>query len=84
MSTTTHVDLVDYDDAVARFDPVIGIEVHVELGTRTKMFDGAEQTFGEEPNTHVTPVSLGLPGALPAVNGTAVEYAIRIGLALNC
>ncbi|MGW6132568.1 Asp-tRNA(Asn)/Glu-tRNA(Gln) amidotransferase subunit GatB [Cellulomonas sp. NPDC055163] len=83
MSTQT-VDLVDYDEAVARFDPVLGIEVHVELGTRTKMFDAAPQTFGEEPNTAVTPVSLGLPGALPVVNGTAVEYAIRIGLALNC
>lgn len=76
--------LVDYDDAVARYDTVIGIEVHVELGTRTKMFDGAEVTFGAEPNTQVTPVSLGLPGALPAVNAVAVEYAIRIGLALNC
>lgn len=76
--------LVDYDEAVGRYDPVIGIEVHVELGTRTKMFDGAEQSFGAEPNTQITPVSLGLPGALPAVNGTAVEYAIRIGLALNC
>ena len=76
--------LVDYDDAVARYDTVFGIEVHVELGTRTKMFDGAEQFFGADPNTQVTPVSLGLPGALPAVNGTAVEYAIRIGLALNC
>ena len=82
--STRSVDLVDYDEAVARFDPVIGIEVHVELGTATKMFDGAPQTFGAEPNTAVTPVSLGLPGALPAVNGTAVEYAIRIGLALNC
>ena len=76
--------LVDYDDAIARFDPVIGIEVHVELGTKTKMFDGAAQTFGEEANTNVTPTSAGLPGALPVVNGTAVEYAIRIGLALNC
>jgi len=76
--------LVDYDDAVARYDTVFGIEVHVELGTRTKMFDGAEQFFGADPNTQVTPVSLGLPGALPAVNGTAVEYAVRIGLALNC
>lgn len=83
MSSQT-VDLVDYDEAVSRFDPVIGIEVHVELGTRTKMFDAAPQTFGDEPNTAVTPVSLGLPGALPSVNGTAVEYAIRIGLALNC
>ncbi|HEY0119424.1 MAG TPA: Asp-tRNA(Asn)/Glu-tRNA(Gln) amidotransferase subunit GatB [Cellulomonas sp.] len=76
--------LVDYDEAVSRYDTVFGIEVHVELGTRTKMFDGAEQFFGADPNTQITPVSLGLPGALPAVNGTAVEYAIRIGLALNC
>ena len=83
MSSQT-VDLIDYDDAIARFDPVIGIEVHVELGTRTKMFCPAEAVFGEEPNTAVSPVSLGLPGALPVVNGTAVEYAIRIGLALNC
>lgn len=78
------VDLVDYDDAVARFDPVIGLEVHVELGTRTKMFCPSEAVFGAEPNTAVSPVSLGLPGALPVVNGTAVEYAIRIGLALHC
>ncbi|MFC7406223.1 Asp-tRNA(Asn)/Glu-tRNA(Gln) amidotransferase subunit GatB [Georgenia alba] len=76
--------LVDYDDAVRRYDPVLGIEVHVELGTASKMFDGAPQTFGAAPNTAVTPVSLGLPGALPVVNGKAVEYAIRIGLALNC
>lgn len=83
MSTTTTA-LVDYDEAVGRFDPVIGIEVHVELGTRTKMFDGAPTEFGAEPNTQVTPVSLGLPGALPALNRTAVESAIKIGLALNC
>lgn len=84
MTQTVNGALVDYDDAVRRYDPVLGIEVHVELGTRTKMFDGAEQSFGAAPNTQITPVSLGLPGALPAVNGTAVEYAIRIGLALNC
>ncbi|HEY5554352.1 MAG TPA: Asp-tRNA(Asn)/Glu-tRNA(Gln) amidotransferase subunit GatB, partial [Cellulomonas sp.] len=87
MTTTNgkrEVDLVDYDDAVARYDPVFGIEVHVELGTRTKMFCPSVAVFGEEPNTAVSPVSLGLPGALPVVNGTAVEYAIRIGLALNC
>jgi len=76
--------LLSYEDAVARFDPVIGLEVHVELGTRSKMFDGAGTEFGVEPNSLVTPVSLGLPGALPVVNRTAVEYAIRIGLALNC
>jgi len=82
--STQTVDLVDYDEAVRRYDPVIGIEVHVELGTATKMFCPAPAVFGEEPNTSVSPVSLGLPGALPVVNGTAVEYAIRIGLALNC
>ncbi|NYI67642.1 Asp-tRNA(Asn)/Glu-tRNA(Gln) amidotransferase subunit GatB [Spelaeicoccus albus] len=77
-------DLVDYDEAIAEFDPVLGIEVHVELGTATKMFDGAPNSFAAEPNSQVTPVSLGLPGALPAVNRRAVEYAIKIGLALNC
>ncbi len=76
--------LVDYDDAVARFDPVLGIEVHVELGTASKMFDGAPTEFGAPPNTQVTPVSLGLPGSLPVVNEKAVEWAILIGLALNC
>lgn len=76
--------LVPYEDAVKRYDPVIGIEVHVELGTRTKMFCPAEVAFGGDPNSHTTPVSLGLPGTLPVVNGKAVEYAIRIGLALNC
>lgn len=84
MSHSAHVDLVDYDEAVARFDPVIGIEVHVELGTKTKMFCAAEVEFGGAPNTQTTPVSLGLPGALPVVNGKAVESAIKIGLALNC
>ncbi|UYG16021.1 Asp-tRNA(Asn)/Glu-tRNA(Gln) amidotransferase subunit GatB [Brachybacterium huguangmaarense] len=76
--------LVDYEDATDRYDPVLGIEVHVELGTVTKMFDGAPNIFAAEPNTAITPVSLGLPGTLPVVNGRAVEYAIRIGLALNC
>ncbi|MFD2838961.1 Asp-tRNA(Asn)/Glu-tRNA(Gln) amidotransferase subunit GatB [Populibacterium corticicola] len=79
-----YVELVDYDEAVAKYDPVLGIEVHVELGTKTKMFCAAEVEFGGEPNTQVTPVSLGLPGALPVVNGKAVESAIKIGLALNC
>ncbi|GMA30746.1 Asp-tRNA(Asn)/Glu-tRNA(Gln) amidotransferase subunit GatB [Litorihabitans aurantiacus] len=84
MSARTTTALVDFDEAVRRYDPVLGIEVHVELGTTTKMFDGAPVTFGAEPNTQVTPVSLGLPGALPAVNRKAVESAIKIGLALNC
>jgi aspartyl-tRNA(Asn)/glutamyl-tRNA(Gln) amidotransferase subunit B len=84
MSTSTTDALVDYGDAVARFDPVIGLEVHVELGTASKMFCPAGTDFGAEPNTLVSPVSLGLPGALPVVNRTAVEHAIRIGLALGC
>ena len=77
-------ELTDYDEAARRFDPVLGIEVHVELGTTTKMFDAAPNAFGGDPNTYVTPVSLGLPGSLPVVNHKAVEYAIKIGLALNC
>lgn len=77
-------DLLEYSEVVESFDPVLGIEVHVELGTDTKMFDGAPNAFGGEPNTFVTPVSLGLPGTLPVVNRKAVEYAIKIGLALNC
>ena len=76
--------LLSYEKAAADFDPVLGMEVHVELGTATKMFDAAPNQFGGEPNTFITPVSLGLPGSLPVVNKTAVEYAIRIGLALNC
>lgn len=76
--------MLEFDDAIAQYDPVLGIEVHVELGTATKMFDGAPNVFAAEPNTAITPVSLGLPGTLPVVNQKAVEYAITIGLALNC
>jgi aspartyl-tRNA(Asn)/glutamyl-tRNA(Gln) amidotransferase subunit B len=76
--------LVDFDEVVERFDPTLGLEVHVELNTSTKMFCGCPTDFGAEPNTQVCPVCLGLPGALPVVNRTAVESAIRIGLALNC
>src|ERR1700761_6572554 len=67
-----------------KYEPVFGLETHVELGTVTKMFCGCITTFGAEPNTHTCPVCLGLPGSLPAVNARAIEYAIKIGLALNC
>ncbi len=76
--------LVSFDEAIRRYEPVIGLETHVELGTRTKMFCGCTTTFGAEPNSQVCPVCLGLPGSLPVVNRNAIEYAIRIGLALNC
>jgi aspartyl-tRNA(Asn)/glutamyl-tRNA(Gln) amidotransferase subunit B len=81
MTTQT---LVPFAEAMQRYEPVIGLETHVELGTRTKMFCGCSTTFGAEPNSQVCPVCLGLPGSLPAVNRMAIEYAIRIGLALNC
>jgi aspartyl-tRNA(Asn)/glutamyl-tRNA(Gln) amidotransferase subunit B len=76
--------LVPFAEAMERYDPVIGLETHVELGTRTKMFCGCTTVFGADPNTQVCPVCLGLPGSLPVVNRTAIEYTIRIGLALNC
>jgi aspartyl-tRNA(Asn)/glutamyl-tRNA(Gln) amidotransferase subunit B len=76
--------LVDFDEALERFDPAMGLEVHVELNTVTKMFCGCRTEFGAEPNTQTCPTCLGLPGSLPVVNGKAVESAIRIGLALNC
>ena len=63
---------------------VVGLEVHVELATKTKLFSGSPNRFGDEPNTNIDPVTLGLPGALPVLNQHAVELAMRIGLALNC
>ncbi|MGA1345584.1 MAG: Asp-tRNA(Asn)/Glu-tRNA(Gln) amidotransferase subunit GatB [Ilumatobacteraceae bacterium] len=66
------------------FEMVVGLEVHVELATTTKLFSGSPNRFGDEPNTNIDPVTLGLPGALPVLNRHAVELAIRIGLALDC
>jgi len=77
-------ELMDFDEAIEKYEVVIGLEVHVELNTNTKMFCGCANEFGDQPNTNVCPVCLGLPGALPVVNGKAVEYSIAIGLALNC
>jgi aspartyl-tRNA(Asn)/glutamyl-tRNA(Gln) amidotransferase subunit B len=66
------------------YEPVIGLEIHVQLKTRTKMFCGCELSFGEPPNTRTCPVCLGLPGALPVVNARAIHFALMIGLALGC
>jgi aspartyl-tRNA(Asn)/glutamyl-tRNA(Gln) amidotransferase subunit B len=73
-----------YEDVVARYEPVIGLETHVELGTKTKMFCGCPTDFGGQPNTRICPVCLGLPGSLPVANRAAIEATIQIGLALNC
>lgn len=80
----TVTELVSYEDALAAYDPVMGLEVHVELGTKTKMFCGCSTALGAEANAQTCPTCLGLPGSLPVVNATGVESAIKIGLALNC
>ncbi|MCX6433726.1 MAG: Asp-tRNA(Asn)/Glu-tRNA(Gln) amidotransferase subunit GatB [Actinobacteria bacterium] len=81
--STAH-DTVDFAVALAMFEPVLGIETHVELGTNSKMFCSCPTAFGADANTQVCPVCLGLPGSMPVVNRTAVESTIRMGLALNC
>jgi aspartyl-tRNA(Asn)/glutamyl-tRNA(Gln) amidotransferase subunit B len=80
----TTVELLPYEDVTSRYEPVIGLETHVELGTASKMFCSCATTFGAEPNTQICPVCLGLPGSLPVANARAIEYTVLIGLALNC
>src|SRR5271157_1936181 len=71
-------------EEIAKYEAVIGLEVHVQLGTRTKIFCGCPTGFGASPNTNVCPVCLGLPGALPVLSREAVELAMKAGMALNC
>ena len=72
------------DELIDGYEVVVGLEVHVELATATKLFSGSPNRFGDEPNTNIDPVTLGLPGSLPVLNRRAVELAIRIGVALHC
>ena len=67
-----------------KYETVIGLEVHVELATKTKIFCGCSTAFGDSPNSHTCPICLGMPGTLPLLNGRVLEYAVAAGIAMNC
>ena len=69
---------------IDKYQPVIGLEVHAQLSTHSKMYSGDSAEFGASPNTQCSVISLGHPGSLPMVNETAIEYAVKIGLATHC
>ncbi|MEL6780600.1 MAG: Asp-tRNA(Asn)/Glu-tRNA(Gln) amidotransferase GatCAB subunit B, partial [Cyanobacteria bacterium J06597_16] len=70
--------------AKTQYEPVIGLETHCQLSTETKIFSTSSAAFGADPNTHIDPVTMGLPGVLPVLNEKVLEYAVKAGLALNC
>ncbi|MCL1839078.1 MAG: Asp-tRNA(Asn)/Glu-tRNA(Gln) amidotransferase subunit GatB [Propionibacteriaceae bacterium] len=78
------LELMDYDEVLEKYDPIFGLEVHVELNTATKMFCSCPNAFGADPNQNTCPICLGLPGTLPVLNQQGVESAIKVGLALGC
>ncbi len=71
-------------NVTGKYEAVIGLEVHAQLQTQSKLFTGDSASFGAEPNTHISPITLGHPGTLPKTNKKAVEFAIKMGLACNC